>query len=261
MLPIPHWLLGCLAALGAVAPVRAVTLLGEFPLNGTLTNNVPGGPSLVLLPYAGNSGSLTSNSYVFGKNQGLTFTSPSLSATSYSVEFSFKSNLDSTATWSKLLDISGVGANDNGLYIHNSSGQRLQFYPQADGSQADFISSTTIVDVALTRDGTTGTVTGYVNGQQRFSFTDGSSLAVITAPGNRLTFFVDDTATGQSEISGGTLYYARIYDGALTAAQVAALFAAGAPSAIPEPAMSAGVLAGGALLIGLRWRRPRRTTS
>lgn len=241
----------------SLATARATpTLLGEFSINGNLNNNVSGGPSLVLLPFSSVSGSVTVGGYVFAKDQGLTFTSPSLTSTSYTVEFSFKSNLDSGASWSKLLDLSGVGANDDGLYIHNNSGQKLQFFNYGESPSADFTAGT-VVDVALTRDGGTGVVAGYVNGVQRFSFTDGSSKAVITAASNTLTFFVDDTHTGQNEVSGGTLYYARIYDGALTSTQVAALYALGAASAIPEPGATAVAL-GVAALGCLALRRQRR---
>jgi hypothetical protein len=233
------------------------TLIGEFSLIGSLANNVPGGPALVLLPFSGVSGTVTAGGYLFAKNQGLTFTSPSLTSTSYTVEFSFKSNIDSSAAWSKLLDLSGVGSNDGGLYMHSNGGQRLQFYNVAESSSADFTANTT-VDVALTRDGATKLVVGYVNGVQRFSFTDGSNAAVITASGNTLTFFSDDNVQSHTEASSGTLFYARIYDGALTSTQIAALYAVGAPSAIPEPGATAAWLGLAGLGICALRRRARR---
>jgi hypothetical protein len=208
------------------------------------------------MPFASATGTITASGYVFGKNQGLTFTSAALSTTSYSIELSFQTNLDSTGSWSKLVDLSGANSNDNGLYIHNSSGYRLQFYPQADGSAADFSVGPTF-DVVLTRDGTTNLVTGYVNGVSRFSFTDSSSQAVISAASNTLTFFVDDLHTSQSEISSGTLNYLRIYNGALNSSQVSALFATGAPSAVPEPTTTAVYAALGALAFVVL-RRQRR---
>src|SRR5207302_4862194 len=110
-------------------------------------------------------------------------------------------------------------------------------------------------EVALTRNSSTGNVIGYVNGVPRLSFTDTNALAVTNAPGNELIFFVDDFATGQNEASGGTLNYLRIYNGALTPAQVAALYAAGAPAAIPEPGATAAM--GGVAALGFFVRRRR----
>ena len=99
----------------------------------------------------------------------------------------------------------------------------------------------------LTRDGASGTVSGYVNGVLRLSFNDSAThYALVTAPNNQLIFFVDDLVQG-TETSSGTVNYIRIYNGALSGADVAALYAAGAPSAIPEPAATAALLALGAL--------------
>lgn len=240
----------------SLAPGRAAVLIGEFALQGSLNNNVPAGPALVLLPFSSVSGTITASGYVFGKDQGLTFTSPALTPASYSIELSFKLNLDSPATWSKLVDLSGVGSNDGGLYVHNNGGFRLQYYPQAEGIAGDF-SAGTNVEVVLTRDGATNTVSGYVNGLFRFSFIDSSNQAVITAA-NTLTFFVDDHATSQNEVSSGTANYLRIYNGALTAGEVTALYAAGAPTAVPEPAASAVFLAVSAAGVLAFRRRSRR---
>ncbi len=239
------------ALLAAVfSPVRAQTLIGEFALQGSLNNNVSGGAALVSL-----GGQITSNGYVFGVNQGLTFTSTALNPTSYTIELSFSTNLDSTQAWSKLVDFAGQSS-DNGLYIHNSSGFRLQFFPQSDATVSDFSAGTTF-DVVLTRNSTTGVVTGYVDGQFRFSFPDSGSIGVVTATNNTLHFFVDDHIQN-TEASSGMLNYLRIYDGALTSSQVATLYAAGAPSAIPEPGASAATLGAAALGLLVLRRSVRR---
>ncbi|RYG22385.1 PEP-CTERM sorting domain-containing protein, partial [bacterium] len=90
------------------------------------------------------------------------------------------------------------------------------------------IAANSFVDVVLTRDGATNLVKGYVNGVQALSFTDTSSLAVFS--GSTMQFFKDDNAVG-GEASAGTVDMIHFYEGALTAAQVAAL-----PQAVPEPA-------------------------
>jgi hypothetical protein len=232
------------------------TLLGEFALQGSLANNVAGGPPLQLLPVAGVTGAVTSAGYNFAKNQGLTFLSPNMSTTGYSIELSFRSNLDSTTSWAKLVDLYGKGTNDYGLYIYSGNGTyQLQFYPTATSSQTDFAVGAN-VDVMFTRDSATKLVTAYVNGGLRFSFTDSSDLAVITATNQMLTFFADDTDQLGNEAASGTVNYIRIYNGALTAGEVSALYANGAPSAVPEPATTS-LLTGLAALGGCAawWRR------
>ena len=79
------------------------------------------------------------------------------------------------------------------------------------------ISDNTYVQVVLTREAN-GVVTGYVNGTQQFQFTDTSGIAIIDG-NNSLRFFRDDG----SEASAGSVARIRIYNGALSATQVAAL--------------------------------------
>jgi len=240
-------LLGCVFAAG-FAPAHAQVLVGEFPLHGSLNNNLAGGAALTLVPFNGSPGQVTPAGYVFGANQGLSFTSPSFTPASYSLEFSF--NFTSVSGWTKIADFSDL-VSDIGFYQLNGD---LNFYNVVDSGVADFSNGGT-VDVVLTRDVATGTLTGYVNGHQRFLFVDSSSLAVTSAPGNKLVFFVDDAATGQREASGGTLNYLRIYDGALSSAQVSALFAAGAPLAVPEASTALLLCLG---VAGLALARRRR---
>ena len=229
----------------AHVPARAQVLLGEFSLKGNLNNNVPGGPSLVPVSFNGISGQITALGYVFTANQGLTFTSSALNPTSYSIELSF--NFTTVSGYTKIADFQNLSS-DAGFYQLNGS---LNFYGAgniATAIQTDFIGGST-VDVVLTRDGATGTVVGYVNGvngQQRFTFVDSSNFAVVATPSNTFNFLVDDFRTSQGEASSGTLNYLRVFNGALTSNQVSALFAAGAPSAVPEPA-TVWLLALGAL--------------
>ena len=54
-----------------------------------------------------------------------------------------------------------------------------------------------------------------------FAFTDSGGVAALT--GTTATFFIDDTATAGGEAPTGSVRRIRIYDVALTAAQVAAM--------------------------------------
>lgn len=223
------------ALLCAGTALRGAVLIHEYALRGTLNDN-QGGPALASM-----GGNITALGYVFAANQGLTLASSALTPTNFSIELSF--HFDSVGGYRKIADFHDRN-DDSGFYALNNA---LNFYPVVTASQSDFTAGTD-VHVVLTRDGATNTVVGYVNGQQRFTFNDGSSLAVLTNSESKLTFFADDFATSQGEASGGTANYIRIYNGALTSSEVSALFAAGAPSAVPEPGTWI-LLGGGALAI------------
>jgi len=126
--------------------------------------------------------------------------------------------LDEADRWRRILDFkNGVG--DNGLYF--DGGNKLNFFG-AQSSGGTTVPANTWVQVALTRN-TSGTVVGYVNGIQQFSFADSSNNAVIDA-NNALRFFKDnDTVGATAEESAGSVARIRLYDGALTANQVGAL--------------------------------------
>ena len=88
---------------------------------------------------------------------------------------------------------------------------------------------------------------GYVDGVQQISFTDTTSDAVFNAANNIIHFFQDDGVTGGRESNSGSVTEIRIYDGALTASEVAGL------ASVPEPTSLA--LAGAGLLLCLLGRR------
>lgn len=214
-----------------LVPARAAVLIHEYALRGSLDDSQGGGPLRSL------GGDITALGYVFAANQGLALSSRLLTPSNFSLEFSFQ--LDSTSGYAKLVDFHHL-LDDTGLYQHNG---RLDFFPAAASPTVD-ITANTDVHVVLTRDSATNLFTGYVNGQSQFSFTDPGLLSTLPGLGNTLYFFVDDFATGRSEASGGTLNYLRVFNGALSAVEVNALYTAGPPLAIPEPSTLALLLLG-----------------
>lgn len=111
---------------------------------------------------------------------------------------------------------------DSGLYSANLTSfttAELNFYDSsatAHFGASPVIRAATYVQVVLTRDGS-GTVVGYADGAQQFTFVDASSDGVIV--GDTLRFFKDDT----SEESAGAVARIALFDTALSAAEVAAL--------------------------------------
>lgn len=236
----------CLLMLPFFGRAPAAVVVHEYALQGTLDDN-RGGPALTAL-----GGNITALGYVFAANQGLTLVSTALSATDFSIEFSF--NFSSTSGYRKIADFHALG-DDSGFYQLNGA---LNFYPIATAPTTDFLPNTD-VHVVLTRDGATQVVTGYVNGQQRFTFLDSGPTATFTAPNHVLTMFVDDFATSQGEASGGRANFIRVYNGALTGGQVSALFAAGPPVAVPEPSAAILMILGAIAVVA--WPVSRRRKS
>jgi hypothetical protein len=244
-----------MALLAASAPASAV-LIHDYELNGSLADAL-GGPSLVA-----EGGTLGSSSYSFGPNQGLTLSGALSTAAAtngnYSIEMVFR--FSDLTSFRKILDFKNLGS-DTGFYELSSA---LNFFQVVTGASTPFAPNVN-VDVVLTRDGTTvlisdslepaaaTDVVGYVNGVQQITFADSSSLAVFD-PGI-IRFFHDDNNTGGRESSAGVVECIRIFDSALTPAQVAALPSCVAPTAsVPEPAT---LLLLGAGLAGFGFMRKR----
>lgn len=120
--------------------------------------------------------------------------------------------------WDRIIDFKD-GTADSGLYINPANG--LTFYPIANG--ATTVSADQWIQVALTRDGTTGTMTGYLDGAQQFSVSDTDGLGVIDSS-NVLRLFQDNTSgSATGEQSAGAVERIRISASVLSAQQIAAL--------------------------------------
>ena len=208
-------------------------------------NDSQGGPPIVPTADHG-TGSLATNPgfYTYDANQGLSLTSADFpDGTDYSIEFNV--DLNSTSAYNKLLDFSGTTL-DAGLYAHNFG---LELFPDTPSS-GTFTAGQFHV-VVFTRD-TAGNQIGYLDGVQVFATVANPANTIIGAPG--VFFFHDDAQTGFNEASAGQVDYIRTYNGALSAAQVAALQPPGNTSETPEPSTLVLLCSGIAGVAG-RWRK------
>lgn len=122
---------------------------------------------------------------------------------------------DQTSSYAKILDTKSL-TSDHGLYVDSSN---LAFYSFASANTGAFTANTPL-QVVVTR-AADRAYRGYINGIEQFNFMDTVAEAIIY-PG-QLMFFRDDSDTGNSENSAGTVYRIRIYDHALSAQEVADL--------------------------------------
>ena len=161
--------------------------------------------------------------YKFGANQGLTLSSALPNPAQYSLEILFR--WDATpGGWHKIIDFHNLASNV-GLYTANSG---LHFLNGP--FTANLFTPNTLARLVLTRDDSTDTVRGYINGVEVWNFIDAASDAVFDGPNQIIRFFQDDNTTAQSEAQAGFVEMIRIYNSVLTAPQVAFLES---PIAIP----------------------------
>ena len=198
----------------------AATLKSDYGFQDTLASSCCDAPSLTDFgtgqAYAqdavGNQGTQTVRT--FPEGSGLQGTSNLASNSDFSVEVLFR--FETVSGYRKIVDFkAGAGSrsvDDAGLYVHNGL---LDFYPVM---EAGAIEPNTWHDVLLTRDGSTGAVTAYLDGTQQFQFTDTDSAVI--GPDNQLSYFVDDAGTGGGESAAGAVARIRTFDGALTPGEV-----------------------------------------
>lgn len=218
-------------------------LIHEYNLNGTLADSF-GGPSLTT-----NGGTLNAADYSFDVNQGLSLVGALPSIDNYSILVDFSLTL--VNGFRRLVDFQNR-ASDTGLYNLNSA---LSFYNVTTGPDIVFAPNVK-TRVVITRDGTSGVFTGYVNGVPEISFIDTGNLAVFNTPGALINFFIDDLAVG-GEASAGVADEIAIFDSPLSAGDVAALGGPGVP--VPEP--GAFALAALGVSFVMNSRRTRRKIS
>ena len=230
-----------LTGLASAVSGANATLVRDYELNGTLADSL-GGASLIA-----DGGTIGATRYSFGANQGLSLAYSALPSTRlYSIELVF--DFEQFNIWRKIIDYN-ARITDDGFYF--DPGNKLDFFPITSSTTA--ITTPVDVHVVLTRDAASGVVNAYLNGALEFSFTDSGGLSLFRGTDNLVHFFEDDAATGFGEASRGSMDCIRIYNTALTAAEVAGLTSCGPRGgSVPEPST---LLLASLGLIGLAIRR------
>ena len=222
--PIVSAIFGAVSLLSASLSQAQLSPIHEYKFLGNLNDSVG---SVALVP---NAGTVGPTSYAFQKNQGLSFT-PNAASTfnpaEYSIEMVFSFN--TTLYYRKIIDFSDL-SQETGLHVLS---RNLNFFgtsPNQTGTGLPFVDYGP-ARVILTRIAATGQMIGYVNGQPKITFTDGSSKGVFDQPSKIINFFRDNN--DGPEASVGAVSLIRIYSTAMSATQAANL--GGAPVITPPP--------------------------
>lgn len=196
-------------------PAFSATLLHEYRLDGTFADQL-GGPSLV-----STGGVLGPLGYNFTAGHTLSVSGALANTSHYAIEMFF--TLDETNDYRKLIDFQNL-TSDDGLY--NIDGV-LNFY---DYSLADTqsLAPGRLIHLIASRDNSNELFTSYVDGVLQNAAIDDTRAAVFGGTNGIIQFLRDDAITAV-ENPRGYLEYIRIYDGPVSAAEAAALYAAAPP--------------------------------
>jgi hypothetical protein len=188
-----------------ISALTSSNLIHSYELNGSLTDSVGSTP---LIGFGGN---ITSNGYVFGRNQGLSLTGALSNIENYTIIVDITFNTLGPAAWQRILDFKNR-TSDYGLYVFNSGGNHgLQFYPYSGivgtvtaGKRCRYI---------ITRS-SNGQVKTYVDNSAQFVFDDSIRRSAV-ADNNILLFCIDDFMV-PNETDSGTIHKIEIYSVPLT---------------------------------------------
>lgn len=214
------------------------TLKASYQLQGSRASQLAGAPDLVDIGpgnrFATETVDGTSRQVLaFPKGGGVALRTAGLvDSASHSIVMTFR--LADVSGFRRLLDFSD-GGSDNGLY---DLGGRVVLYLGGDNAASQAVElGTSFVQVALTSEATLGGAqwtTAYVNGRPVVA---GTTAQDFELGAGGLRFFKDNVSGGASgEQSAGALACALVYDGALTASEVARQAADPALCPAPRPA-------------------------
>ncbi len=235
--------------MSSVGTIGPLTVVGE-PYDVSFTNNVDvdGNTQTVLSTEINGEGTADDGGGVQAQTAGF------IASDDYSVVLLADFDLQPDLLASKVFDFQNLSS-DDGLYINDATGL-LYFNGVAGATGGTPAVSGTYTQIVLTRDSATDEVSVYQDGSLAFDFDDTSDLAVLgdsVSPSSNayLTVFKDDdTGIGSGvvdETSVGDIARLRLYDGVLTAGQVAAL-----DTVVPEPLSLGSLLLGAGLLLRRR---------
>lgn len=125
--------------------------------------------------------------------------------------------LDSVSGYRRIVDWR-AGKSDRGLYVNSG---RVTFWGQNEETPNAVVAPGVYVQLVVTRDEASNTVTTYVNGASVWHFAYTTDIAVLDLD-RTLRFFFDD-ALQPGDNASGAIARLRLYDQPLTAAEVAAL--------------------------------------
>ncbi len=215
----------------------------DYEFTTGLDDSVAGGAALQPSFRAPATGTVSGGFYNFEQGAGLSLNSQ-LPGASYTIDI--MTSFANVGGYNKLISFNNL-ADDAGLYILNGG---LDLYNVANGP-ANLVTAGTQFDARISRDGTTGLITGYLNGAVQFTYSDTSNLFLASTS---LYFLRDDMAQNRED-SAGSADYIRISNVATGAPPVSAPVAS-----VPEPATWAMMFLGlGA--IGFAMRRHQRVAT
>lgn len=152
----------------------------------------------------------------FPQNNGLAMSPALVNGQVYSVAMLFA--FDDVNGYRRILDFKN-GTTDNGLYVYSGT---IGFWGPGKWSTAAPIAANAYVQVVVTRDASKN-LRVYVNGVEHLSFVDSGDAGALDA-NNKFRFFQDNTqGSYTTEASAGYAARIRVYDCALSAAQVSGL--------------------------------------
>ena len=222
----------CGLLLGLAVDAQSQALTADYQFQNSRSSSVAGAPALTDLIRPGQTCPAYCNAFATETVQGqsttvLTFPydnglslSPTTSVLTnngvYSIGVLVRfTDLDSQYT--RIIEFKN-GTNDRGLYFYN---HQLVFYSYGIYGPT-IVAENQYAFVVLTRDGA-GMITAYVNGLQQFTINDSANQYGVIDGNNVLRFFQDNLTGSSGEDSAGAVSRIRIWNGVLSAGQVATL--------------------------------------